>query len=315
MKLKILSILLGVSLLFNIAGLVFFIQLLRVNDSYKHMKRERNTMAVNLTAKRASEMMDKSLDSGQVVRCTFCSVLDGQQDTYALAPPVAPGRMDNTLVVYLHGMGSTYMEPFICPTGTTIAQRLASSFPNLCILSCSYRGDASWGTDAALSDITQNIRSVMQQFPIKNIVLMGTSMGGCMVLTYATQAPEDIKQKLSGIVSVEGASDLQKLYDQTANEQVRIAINAAMGGAPQQAPVRYANYSFAPQSGKLPAAVRVAVISATMDRIVPPSLQADIVESLKKHCNPVKLIEYAGSHGVPPATYYTQGLTFALGKG
>src|SRR6202030_38276 len=101
-------------------------------------------------------------------------------------------------------------------------------------------GDSSWGSEAAMSDITQNIREVLQQFPIKNIILTGTSMGGCMVLTYATQAPPDIKEKLRGIVSVEGAGDLAKLYDKTANAHVKMALAAMMGGSPPQAQAEYA---------------------------------------------------------------------------
>lgn len=165
-----------------------------------------------------------------------------------------------------------------------------------------------------MSDITQNIRAVWQKFPFKRIVLMGTSMGGCTALTYAAQAPDDIKQKIQGIVSVEGAGDLSRLYDLTDNTTVKAALASIMGGDPKHAPEQFKHKSFIPNSGGLPNAVRVAVISAQKDNIVPPQLQQELVDALNKHHTPVKLISVDGGHGAPPASFYVQGLDFALGR-
>jgi pimeloyl-ACP methyl ester carboxylesterase len=314
LKTKILIGVLCVSALLNVAGLIFFIRYLQIEHSYRSVKRERNTIAQNLAATRATEIANNVMESGQVTEHTFVSIADGTTDTYALLPPQHPEQLDNTLIVYLHGMGSNILEPFAAPATKTIAQAIQGKYPNACILAPSYRKDASWGSDPALSDITQNIRCVMQQYPFKRIILMGTSMGGCTALLYATEAPPDIRQKLTGIVSVEGAGNLADLAATTEAANVRWAIQVAMGGDAKQVPAQYARKSFIPNIEKLSPAVRVAVVSASRDKVVKPELQQRIVSVLQEHSNGVKMISVDGTHGAPPAPYYIEALDFTLGS-
>ncbi|HEY9792038.1 MAG TPA: prolyl oligopeptidase family serine peptidase [Candidatus Obscuribacterales bacterium] len=314
MKIKVLTGLLALSLLLNIAGLVFFISFMGQQGKLRTLKRENRAMAQNLTVVRAANVVDDALESGKVVKHTFASLVDGREDWYALCLPSRPS-MDNTLIVYLHGMGNNPLEPFEYPSGTPAAQAITGKFPDVCLLSCDYREKSSWGSDAAMSDITQNVREIMQQLPIKRIVLMGTSMGACTVLTYATVAPIDIRKKLVGIVSVEGAGNLKDLYHATQNAEVNMALTAAMGGDPKTAGAEYERRSFIPNADKLPQDVRVAIVSAQHDRIVPPALQQQIVDELNKLSVPVKLISVESGHGMAPAPAYIEGLQFALGTG
>lgn len=315
MKVKILAALLGVSFLFNIAGLVFFICFLKMQGEHKRLRRERDVMAQNLTVVRAGGAVEESVAPQNFSKRTFYSLRDGQADTYAFQPPSMVDPSDNTLLVYLHGMGSNYLEPFLYPHGETIAQSIMSHYAHTAILSCNYRQEASWGTDLAMDDISQNIRQIEQEYPIKNIILMGTSMGGCTALTYATQAPPEIKSKIKGIVSVEGAGSLKELAELSGNPVVKLAIQSAMGGTYDQVPATYERKSFLPNAGALPNGVKVAVISAKQDVIVPPQLQTKIVDALEQRRIPVRLIMVDGGHGCPPAPIYVQGLDFASGKG
>lgn len=315
MKVKVLASLLGVSVLFNIAGLVFFICFLKLQGSYKNIQRERNVMAQNLTVVRSQGAAEETLQPQNFYKRTFYSLTDGQGDTYGFQPPSMVDPADNTLVVYLHGMGSNYLEPFIYPERQTIAQSIVSHYAHTAILSCNYRKEASWGSDLAMDDISQNIREVEQQYPIKRIILMGTSMGGCTALTYATQAPADIKAKIKGVVSVEGAGSLKELAELSANTTVKMAIAAAMGGPYEQVPQHYEHKSFLPNAGALPPDVKVAVISAKLDVIVPPQLQTKIVEALEKQHTPVHFISVEGGHGCPAGSIYVEGLDFAGGRG
>jgi dienelactone hydrolase len=312
LKTKILAGLFALSVLFNIAGLVFFICFMGQLGKLRTLKRENRAMAQNLTVVRAANVVDDALESGKVVKHTFASLLDGHEDWYALWLPSRPS-MDNTLVVYLHGMGNNPLEPFEYPSGQTAAQAITSKFPDVCLLSCNYREKASWGSDEAMSDITQNIRAIMQQMPVKRIVLMGTSMGGCTVLTYAAVAPSDIQKKLVGIVSAEGSGSLKELYRVTENGQVSMALTAAMGGDPKIAGAEYDRRSFIPNADKLPHSVHVAVVSAQHDHIVPPALQQEIVDELNKRSVAVKLISVEAGHGMAPTPAYIEGLEFALG--
>lgn len=264
---------------------------------------------------RSGNMMSQALSSDAVQKRTFVSLHDGQIDTYAFQQPsYVPNSLDYTLVVYLHGMGSNYMEPFVTPSEQTVATAVTRDFRNVGLLSCNYRQEASWGSDAATEDIIQNIRQVMQEFPFKTIVVMGTSMGGCVALNFAATAPDDIKKKIIGVVSMESAGDLSALFKQTAHREIQPAMMIAFGGAPQQVPDVYSRKSFLNNIALLPASTRFYVLSAKSDRIVPPNLQKQVVDELKKRSFPVEFEEIDGQHQAPPAKYYAKGLTFVLGK-
>lgn len=279
------------------------------------MRKERDVITHNLSSARANSVLADDIDGSHLIKRTFQSHVDGIEDWYALMPPSTSGRLDNTLVVYLHGMGSSFIEPFIYPAGETISHALISKYANVCLLSCNYRKETSWGNDAALADITQNIRHIVNQYPFKRIVLMGTSMGGYSVLNYAAVAPNDIKEKLCGIVSVEGAGDLKELSTISQNASVPAAIIASMGGTPEQQPANYEKRNFFQNLSGLPKTVRIAVVSAKEDTIVPAELQRKLVQTLEGEHYAVKLFEVEGRHGVPPAPIYLQGLEFALGAG
>ncbi|MBX9568985.1 MAG: alpha/beta fold hydrolase [Candidatus Obscuribacterales bacterium] len=259
--------------------------------------------------------MNQALSSDSVQRRTFVSTLDANMDTYAFqAPSYTPNVLDYTLVVYLHGMGSNYMEPFVTPSEQTIASALTRDIPRVGLLSCSYRKDAAWGSDAAMADIIQNTRQVLQEFPFKSIVVMGTSMGGCVALNFAATAPEDIKQKIIGVVSMEASGDLVQLFKISAHRDIRPAMMIAFGGTPEQIPDVYRRKSFLSNIDGLPTGAKVYILSARADRIVPPELQKAVVEELKKRSVPVQFEEIDGQHRAPAASFYAKGLNFVLGK-
>lgn len=297
-------------MLLNAAGIVFFIGYLHVSDRYKQMKRERDEVVKNLTVMRAAGVI--SPDGQSVMRRVYRSYVDGLEDAFGvLAPIAAPPARDLTLVVYMHGMGSNFLEPFVNPVDIPIAKAIAERDPGIVFMSVNYRGKASWGNDAAISDITQNIHMVMSEYPIAKIILVGTSMGGCTVLNYATKAPADIKSKLQGIVSVESAGDLVRLYNESKHPAVKGAMIEALGGSPEQKMETYINTSFLNNITNLPKHVNVAIVSAKQDDIVPPHLQRDIVEALNKQGVHVKLIEVDEGHGAPEASVYLSGVDFA----
>jgi dienelactone hydrolase len=234
---------------------------------------------------------------------------------FAVQPPEDPSGKDHPLLVYLHGMGSNYMEPFMYPTKeNTMAAGFAKRWPKLCLLSCSYRQQAAWGNDKAMADISQNIREVMQQFPINKIVIGGTSMGGGSALTYAIEAPPDIKEKIVGVVSVEGTGDLAELYNTTHSPQVKSAIAKAFGATPDENKELYARKSFVRNIDKLAPKTRVAVVSALQDDVVPTALQTKIVDALKEAHRPFHYITVNTPHAVPSVDVYIEALAFALGE-
>ena len=259
--------------------------------------------------------MSEAISSDTIQKRTFVSIADGQMDHYAYqAPAYIPGALDYILVVYLHGMGSNYMEPFVTPSAQTVSTAITRDNQRVGLLACNYRREASWGSDAAVADITQNIRQVLEEFPYKQIVLIGTSMGGCVALNYAATAPADVKTKIAGVVSIESAGDMAALFKKTAHRDIQPAMMIAFGGIPEQVPEVYRSKSFLNNIGMVAPATKFYILSARSDRIVPPEFQKQIVDELKKRSLEVKFEEIDGQHQLPAASFYAAGLNFVLGK-
>lgn len=314
MKNKVTVAALVVSVLLNAAAVVLLICFFKLQSTYHVVLDEKERLQSNFAAIQAGTLPVENIGSNRISKRTFASHLDAVEDYYAVLPPSVGGKLDNTLVVYLHGMGSNYMEPFLNPQPENIALAVSKRYGNVCFLSCNYRKEASCGSDEAMADITQNIRELVQQYPIDKIVLMGTSMGGCTALSYAALAPEDIQKKLRGVVSCEGAGDWNRLCQLTSEPLVKNAIVAAMGGTESAVPEQYKRKSFLANIRSLPKSARVAVISAKQDTIVPPELQAEIVAALQKENYPVTEIAIDAAHGIPPSSNYVQGLEYVLGQ-
>jgi predicted esterase len=304
-----------VSVLLNAAGIVFFVLYLQTASHLKSVKREKNNFVQNLALLKGQNKVNEILHSDQVIKSTFVSHFDGQEDSFAVLPPRSPKpEAGYDMIVYLHGMGSTFLEPFVTPESAPISKRICDSHPDLIFASLNYRRAWSWGNDAAIADITQNIRELMQRYPVNRIILIGTSMGGCTSLTYTALAPDDVKAKIIGAVSVEGAGDLARLFHETKNTSIPNALINAFGGRPEAVPERYAKQSFLSNIEQLKGHMRFAIISATRDTIVPPSFQQELMTVLKNRNLEAHLIEVNSGHGIPPAEYYSEGLDFVLGK-
>lgn len=316
MKVKILVAILVLSTLLNAAGIVFFILFLNERGHYKTAKKDRARLQASLSLVQSGNMMNQALSSESVQKRSFVSLLDGQVDTYAFQAPrqVLSGSLDYVLLVYLHGMGSNHLEPFVTPGGQSLAETLSRSNTRLAILSPSYRKESSWGNDLAISDLVQNIRELMQEYPFKSIVLMGTSMGGCVSLNFAATAPEDIKNKIIGVACIEGAGDLKELFYRTKTDAVRQAMMIAFGGDPKSAARIFEHKSFLTNLDKLSSKCRIYVLSAKNDRVVPPDLQKSLFNSLNSRSIVSRLDEIDASHEAPPVDYYLRGLRFLMGE-
>lgn len=315
-KILLISVLV-ISVLLNAAGIVFFILFLTEHGHYKSARKEKAQLERSLAVVQSAGMINQINQSNPgdpVQKHNFVSKVDGLIDTYAFQEPqFSPGALDYVLLVYLHGMGSTQMEPFVVPPGQSIAATLTRENPRVGFLSLSCRREAAWGNDQAIEDICQNIREVYQKYPFKSIVMMGTSMGGCVSLNFAAVAPPDIKEKITGAICVLGAGDLTDLFNKTDTGAVKQAMMSAFGGAPDQVGHIYQKKSFLSNIDLLSHSTRVAVISARDDKVVPPELQKAIVDALTKRGIPNHLDEVDGSHEAPPVQFYSRAFKFTQG--
>lgn len=245
----------------------------------------------------------------------FKSELTGKRDSYAWAKPyVAQKGVPGTLLVYFHGLGQDYKEPFSVQVGSaTMADAIMMEEASVAILSCNY-GTASWGKAAALNDISKNIRDVLQAYPAFRIVLFGTSMGGGTAINYAALAPDDIKEKITGVLAVYPCGDLRALTSKSNNPAVKPSLMAALGN-PDADEKPWIEASCLNNIKDINKKVKVAVLTSSGDTTVPPEFQKSIVKALKKNGNKVKWITVDGNHGVPPRTPLLSGLSFALHPG
>lgn len=286
---------------------------LTTSSKVKSLKREKAQLTSDLNMLRSARTFSEMDYSESLGKRSFVSHFDGEQDVFAISPPLVSGpKKSMTLIVYLHGMGSTYMEPFLVPKAKPIVQALQERQRDSVLISCSYRKSASWGSDAGLADVSQNVREVCQQYPITKIVMVGTSMGGSAALTYAATAPSDIRQMIQGVVSIESSGDLASLYNETEQPLVKSGLASALGGTPADCPQTYARKSFLNNLNTLPRAIKIAVVSATDDSVVPSHFQKEIVDALKERSVAAKLIEMPGNHDIPDASVYQEGLDFVL---
>jgi acetyl esterase/lipase len=302
----------AVASLLAITGIVFLVLYVGSQSRLRGLKKERDVMANNLATFRNMQISSGNTNLGGPERHTFASHSDGRIQEYAFTPPlVQSGTKDLLLIVYFHGMGSNVMEPFVSPKNTAITQGLAASQPAAAIASLSYRAPSSWLNDAALDDVNQNIRELLQRYPFSRIVLVGTSMGGVSALAYSYLAPPDIAAKLLGVISCESAGDLKKLFSTTSN-LVKNGLIEGLGGTPDTVPLAYEKRSLLLNLPVLSPRLRFAIISASKDSLIKPQLQEDIVEGLKARNIAAKLITIDEQHGFPPATIYKQGLDFVM---
>lgn len=315
MRNRLLISALVVAILIDVAGIVFFVLFLTQSGKLRKVQKERQVMADNLAAMRNSQAftVDKPLELPE--RHSFIAKQDGTHDRYAMAPPmVFDGAKDLTLVIYLHGMGSNDLEPFLSPKQSTIAQTIQSHYPAAIFASPNYRATTSWANPLAIADINQNIHELMERYPVSQIVIMGTSMGGCSSLAYSYLAADDIKAKIVGVVSCEGAGDWQALYRKTTSRMVKTGMIIGLGGPVEAVPNMYIERSINNNLEKVRPGTKFALISAEQDTVIPPFLQKEMAEKLKSANLPTKLISIPDKHGVPASEFYLEGLNFVLGK-
>ncbi|HEY9714088.1 MAG TPA: alpha/beta hydrolase, partial [Chroococcales cyanobacterium] len=250
----------------------------------------------------------------KVEKRAFISHFDGTEDFIAVEPTALPtGTRKVTLFVYLHGMGGTCLEPFTTPQNAPISEFLMRKDHSYVLMAPNYRAPAGWVSDAVLADITQNIRMMCQQYPVDRIFLIGSSMGGCVSLSYSALAPEDIKKKLCGVVAIDAAGNLAELYHKTKLDSVRATMNVCFGGPPERVPVAYAAKSLMPNISGVPGSVRLAIISGRQDKTVPPEFQDEVFNAFKSQGRPSKLIPVDMDHGMPPQSVVMEAVDFVVG--
>ncbi len=207
----------------------------------------------------------------------------------AFLPAKKQSSKGSVLVVYLHGLFSNCGQGFEIPSKYPFAFGTTEAFPNISFFSCDYGRLGSWCNSEGYEDITCCIEEISKRHPVSKIIMTGTSMGGCTALTYATNAPKDIRDKIIGVLAIYAAGDLTRLYEETKSIEVREALEKAFDGTPIKAKELYSKASFIPNLPKLSPGTRVYIISALKDKVIPPKLQNELVEKLQATNIPTRI--------------------------
>ncbi len=301
------------SVLLNVIGAIFFIGYLNLLGHSKRDSMERAQLASSLTFAQTANIVSQLATPDRVEKRAFLSSFDGSEDFVAIAPvALITHTKDVTLFVFLHGMGQTAMEPFVMPKNSPLSDYLLARNKSYVLMAPNYRAPSAWASDAVMSDITQNIHMMCDQYPVKHIVLIGSSMGGCVSLSYCALAPKDIKEKLIGVVAVEAAGDYAELYRKSKLYSVRPTMDECFGGPPERATMGYAAKSLLSNMSSVPGQLRLALVSARQDKTVPPELQDQVFNAFHSQGRPVKLIPVEMDHGWPSLNIVSQALDFVL---
>jgi len=239
----------------------------------------------------------------------FTSQFDGTTQMFLLVPPQGSGKQPPPLVVYLHSLGNDPFEYLRLRTGTAHAENLAVYLSHRGVVAAApaYRGD-SWGSDAALADISQIIRQVQGSYGKEPVIVSGFSMGATAALAYALLAPDDIP--LQGVVTALGASDLELLWDEG---NLRGSITKGLGVTPLEDAEAYDARSAARHPERFGTDVAVAILSAKSDTTIPPYQQTALQEKLKAQGTPLLFLTSEGGHS-PEGLHFRQAFDFVLDR-
>lgn len=238
--------------------------------------------------------------------CEQMQVQSGKRElTVGYIPPssgVFGMGEESILMVYLHGLGANWQQPFTLPWRHTYADTATHFKPGITFMSTQFGAGGKWADENSMDDITNSIKAVSKKYPSKQIVLAGCSMGGSSALNYTALAPQEIRDKIIGVIAMYPAGNFVELHEKTTTGLVRSALEQCFGGPPDSEEVkkRYLEMSLIPKIEKFPKNVRVYVMSATADATIPPALQHDLVDKLKAQNVDVVLEAIDCGHELPP---------------
>lgn len=202
---------------------------------------------------------------------SFIAKADGSEQRYVeWLPPGFNAAAPHDVLLAFHGHGSDRWQ-FIrdtrdeCRASRDVAARFGMVF-----VAPDYRATTSWMGPLAEADVVQIIAELRQRHNVGRVFLVGASMGGAGVLTFAVLHPELV----AGVCSLNGTANHVE-YDNFQD-----AITASFGGTKAQVPNEYRKRSAElwPEKFTMP----VAFTTGGKDELVPPQSVLRLAAKLKK---------------------------------
>lgn len=212
--------------------------------------------------------------------------VDGTSQRYLLVyPPDFREDCQTDLLFVLHGHGSDRWQAVRnAPAEFKAASDIAAA-RGMLLVSPDYRARTSWMGPAAEADMLQILGELKARFAVRKVFLLGASMGGASVLTFAALHPDQV----DGVVSENGTANHLEY------EQFQDAIRESFGGSKSEIPEEYRKRSaeFWPAKLTMP----VGITAGGQDALVPPQSVLRLARILAEQNPATKLIYHEdGGH-------------------
>ena len=201
----------------------------------------------------------------------FTAAIDRTEQRYVeMLPSGFDALKEHHVLIALHGHGSDRWQYVRQPRGECSGARAVADKYQMIFIAPDYRAKTSWMGPKAEADLVQIIAKLRREYRVGRVFLVGGSMGGTSVLTFAALHPDLV----AGVSSQNGTANLLEYG------QFQDAIAASFGGSKQAIPAEYKKRSaeFWPQALTMP----IAITAGGKDTLVPPQSVLRLADSLKK---------------------------------
>ena len=250
------------------------------------MKSASQLFAIVTLACRLSLSATFAATSAEPQDISFIAKADGSEQRYVeLLPPGFKAAEPHDVLLAFHGHGSDRWQFIRDARGECRGSRDVAARFGMIFVSPDYRARTSWMGPMAEADTVQLIAELRQRHKVGRVFLVGGSMGGTAVLTFAALHPE----LLAGVCSLNGTANHVE-YDKFQD-----AIAASFGGTKAQVPEEYKKRSAElwPEKFTMP----TAFTTGGKDTAVPPQSVLRLAEKLKQAKRKVLLLHHEnGGH-------------------
>lgn len=221
----------------------------------------------------------------------FTATVDGTVQRYVeMLPLDFDAAEEHHVLMAFHGHGSDRWQYATQTRGSCGAARSIAAKYGMIFVAPDYRARTSWMGPEAEADVLQIIQALRAKHRVAKVFLVGGSMGGSSVLTFAALHPDLV----AGVCSCNGTANHLEY------ERFQSAIQASFGGTKDQIPLEYKKRSaeYWPEAFAMP----VAITAGGKDTSVPPGSVLRLAHVLKQMKRSV-LVVYRpdGGHSTTPA--------------